>query len=231
MCLQVLHGHRAPTATAAVDHGLSLRIQCIVNFPGETPADLLEQAAFFRDVDEALANQGVPPRGLPQRLLANSFRLEPASDVFHQPDRHGVRIIDLPADGFPHVRHAAAVLKRWELRQPHDESLHLYLAAKLGFHRDPWAVSTADYRRFAAATHRLFRPELRLVQTPGTRVARDPASGRAMVEHLGERMPLNPAQFKELQRIAGGAALGQTALLAAELHARHILRLAPGTAD
>lgn len=222
----------------AVLAGLSLRVQCIVNFPGETAADLVEQAAFFRDVDERLAGGGVPPRGLPQRLLANTFRLEPASDVFHRPHEFGVRLIDLPADGFADVRHAAGVLKRWEPLEPHDESLHLYIAGKLGFHRDPWTVGPADYRRFAVGTGRLFRPEHRLARAPGTRLARDPSSGRAMVEHHGQHMPLAPAAFEALQRIAGGRSLGEAAsepgapgeremaLLAAELHARHVLRLA-----
>ncbi len=226
----------------AVLAGLSLRVQCIVNFPGETPRDVMEQSSFFRDVDEALANQGVPPRGLPQRLLANTFRLEPASDVYRQPERFGVRIIDLPAGGYPEVKHAAGLLKRWEPVQPHDESLHLYLASKLSFHRDPWAVSPADYHRFAAAIHRLFRPEHRLVQTPGSRVARNPATGQAMVEYQGERMELDRDGFEALKLLAGGKTLGEatpapaagrpadpqrTALLAAELHVRHILRLKP----
>lgn len=221
----------------AVLAGLSLRIQCIVNFPGETPADVMEQAAFFRDIDERLAAAGVPPRGLPQRLLANTFRLEPASDVYHRPGDFGVRLIDLPADEFGDVGHAAGVLKRWAPLEPHDESLHLYLAGKLGFHRDPWAVGPEDYRRFAAGMRRLFRPEHRLVRTPGTRLARDPSSGRAMVEHQGQRMPLSPAAFGTLRLIAEGRSLGQAAaaqdledrkadLLAAELHARHVLRLA-----
>jgi len=220
--------------------GLSLRVQCIVNFPGETPQDVMEQSAFFRDVDEALAAEGVPRRDLPQRLLANTFRLEPASDVYQHPGQHGVRLIDLPADGYPEVKHAAGVLKRWEPDQPHDESLHLYLASKLGFHRDPWAVAPADYRRFAAGTCRLFQPEHHLAQTPGTRVARDPASGRAMVEHQGERMPLDGPGFETLKLLAGGKSLEETtlalgevqppdphraALLAAEFHARHIMRL------
>lgn len=226
----------------AVLAGLSLRVQCIVNFPGETPQDVVEQSAFFRDVDEALAAAGVPPRGLPQRLLANTFRLEPASDVFQQPTDFGIRLIDLPASGYPKVKHAAGVLKRWEPVPPHDESLHLYLASKLGFHRDPWAVSPADYRRFAASIHRLFEPGHRLVQSPETRVARDPVSGRAMVEQQGERMSLDGPGLETLKLLAGGKSLGETmqalgaaqsadprrtALLAAEFHARHIMRLKP----
>jgi hypothetical protein len=219
-------------AMDAVLAGLSLRIQCIVNFPGETPQDVMEQAAFFRDIDETLAAAGVPPRGLPQRLLANTFRLEPASDVFRDPERFGLRLVDLPADGYPGVRHAAGVLKRWEPLAPQDESLHLYLAGKLGFHRDPWAVTPVDYRRFAAATCRLFRPEHRLVRTPGTRLARDPVSGRAVVECQGQRMPLSPADFETLRLLAAGKRIEETAdpqraaLLAAELHSRHVLRLA-----
>jgi len=226
------------TTVDAVLAGLSLRLQCIANFPGETAADVMAQAAFFRDIDERLAAAGVPPRGLPQRLLANTFRLEPASDVYQRPTEFGVRLIDLPADEFDGVRHAAGVLKRWVPLEPHDESLHLYLAGKLGFHRDPWTVAPEDYRRFAAGTRRLFRPEHRLVRTPGTRLARDPRSGRAMVEHQGQRMPLSPAAFETLRLIAEGRSLGQAAaakgpeyreatLLAAELHARHVLRLAP----
>jgi radical SAM superfamily enzyme YgiQ (UPF0313 family) len=236
--LQLMGKHTAPdemvqVVVDAVLAGLSLRVQCIVNFPGETPQDLVEQAAFFRDVDEALASQGVPPRGLPQRLLANTFRLEPASDVYQRPEDFGVRIIDLPAGGHPEVQHAAGVLKRWELEQPHDESLHLYLVSKLSFHRDPWAVAPADHRRFAAGIHRLILPEHRLVQTPGTRVARDPSSGRAMVEHQGERMPLDGEGFETLKLLAGGKSVGETAdpgrtaRLAAEFHTRGILRLVP----
>jgi len=216
----------------AVLAGLSLRVQCIVNFPGETPEDVLQQSAFFRDVDETLATAGVPLRGLPQRLLANTFRLEPASDVYRRPSEHGVRIIDLPADPFPTVMHAADVLKRWEPVTPHDESLHLYLAHKIGFHRDPWAVSPTDYRRFAAGFHRLFRPEHRLVQEPGARVARDPASGRAVVEQQGQRMELTPDALQALTLLAGGRTVGEAEdvlsgarQLAAEFHARGILRL------
>jgi hypothetical protein len=212
--------------------GLSLRIQCIVNFPGETPEDVLQQTAFFRDVDQALAAAGVPPHGLPQRQLDNTFRLEPASDVFHRPADHGVRIIDLPADRVPGVRHAAGVLKRWEPVTPHDESLHRYLAEKIGFHRDPWAVAPDDYRRFAAGFHKLFRPEHRLVQQPGSRVARDPGSGRAMVEQRGLRMALTAEAMQALKLLAGGRTVGQAEETvpgaghwAAEFHARGILRL------
>ncbi len=226
----------------AVLAGLSLRVQCIVNFPGETPQDVMEQSAFFRDVDQELAAEGVPPRGLPQRLLANTFRLEPASDVFQRPADFGIRLIDLPTADYPEIQFAAGLLKQWEPVKPHDESLHLYLASKLGFHRDPWAVAPADYRRFAAGIHRLFEPDHRLVQSPGMKLARNPSTGRAMVEQQGERMPLDGPGFDTLKLLAGGKSLGETArvlninqptdhgptaLLAAELHARRILRLKP----
>jgi hypothetical protein len=174
--------------------------------------------------------------------LANTFRLEPASDVYQQPGLHGVRLIDLPAGGHSGITHAAGLLKRWELEQPHDESLHLYLASKLSFHRDPWAVPPSDYRRFAQGLCGLLREDHRMVKSPGTRVARDPTTGRAKVEQQGERMTLDKPGFDTLNLLAGGKSLGETtqalgpgpsaeprhtALLAAEFHTRRILRLKP----
>ena len=72
--------------------GLSVRVGTIVNYPGETIDDVLEEIAFFKHIDDALRANGLADIDLPGRSLSNSFRLDPDTEMIDHPEQFGIRL-------------------------------------------------------------------------------------------------------------------------------------------
>lgn len=127
-------------AVDAVMAGLSVQLGTIVNFPGETTQDVLDEIRVFRGIDESLIARGVPTELLPRRSLDNPFRLEPGTAMMDAPEEYGVVLSGLtnPLDrGLPGLEE---VLMRWDYAEPQDAGFHRYLASRFGNLPERWVV-------------------------------------------------------------------------------------------
>ncbi len=138
--------------------GLSVRVGTIVNYPGETIDDVLEEIAFFKHIDDALRANGLADIDLPGRSLSNSFRLDPDTEMIDHPEQFGIRLYmpQLPNTISDATR---GVCVRWEYVEPHDNAFHSYLVSRFGNQPDRWHLRSAQSMRTANSLQNFLRDD------------------------------------------------------------------------
>ena len=186
--------------------GLSVRVGTIVNFPGETIHDVLEEIALFKRIDDTLLASGVPSDQLPQRSLANSFRLEPCTRIVENPGQHGIRISSLPNPLDRDPPGLAELLKGWDYSQPQDTEFNAYVASHFSNEKERWDVPAHLSKRLARGLQDFIRDEDSFGLAPGVEIVPAP-DGSAAIRTVTRVLPLNEMMFVILGAVSSGRPL------------------------
>jgi hypothetical protein len=190
-------------AIDAVTAGLSVQLGTIVNFPGETTEDVLEEIRLFRTIDEALLAQGIPSELLPGRSLDSPFRLEPGTDMMAAPGHYGIVLsrLDNPLDrDLPGLED---VLVRWDYAEPQDVGFHRYLASRFGNMPARWTVPGHLSLRMARSLAGFLSDQDAFGFRGDVRMSRDATQAPSVLVE-GRMLSLTPMLHTVLLAVASG---------------------------
>jgi hypothetical protein len=201
--------------------GLSVRVGTIVNFPGETIDDVLEEIALFKRIDDTLLARGVPSDQLPERSLANRFRLEPCTRMLENPEQFGINLFLLPNPLDRDPPGLAGLLRGWEYSEPQDTEFHAYVASHFSNEKERWEVPAHLSKRLARGLQDFFHDEDSFALAPGAEILAAP-DGSATIRTATRRLPLNEMMHAIVGALAAGSSLSH---VRAELSERY--KIAP----
>lgn len=209
--------------TDAVAAGLSVQLGTIVNFPGETTQDVLDEIRVFKQIDDTLMARGVPPEQLPQRSLANRFRLDPGTPMLAAPEQHGVALSPLPNPLPQALPGLTDVLLRWDYVESQDVDFHYYLASKFGNLPERWAVARPLAERMARGLQSFISDDDEIALSPWAEITRPEVQERALRVD-GRMLPLSEKLYRIVQVATSGLPLGAVPQAVADRY-----RVAPAT--
>lgn len=200
-----------------VTAGLSVRVGTIVNFPGETTEDVLEEIALFKRIDDTLLERGVSADRLPERSLANRFRLEPCTRMLQNPEQHGIKVSPLPNPLDWNPPGISEILKTWDYSDPQDTEFHFYVARHFSNEKARWDVPSHLSKRLARGLQAFLNDRDRLALARGVELV--PAEdGSAVIRTPTRLLPLNEMMHAITSAIASGIPLAH---VRAELSSRY----------
>lgn len=132
-----------------VQGGLSVDLSTMVNFPGETLNDIINEIRFLWEIDDKFLKCGFESEILPRRSMGNNFRLEPASEMYKNPDQFGITIIPCKNTFANKNKSAAQFYKVAAIPGSDDSAFHKYLTSCYG-EQAPWHMRQQQTKRYAA---------------------------------------------------------------------------------
>lgn len=209
-------------ASDAVVAGMSVQLGTIVNFPGETIDDILEEIRVFKQIDDVLLARGVQADQLPRRCLANQFRLDPGTPMLNAPETYGLTLSPIANPLSDELPGLADVLVRWDYAEPQDAEFHHYLASRFGNLPERWAVPEHLLMRMAQSLRDFIRDDDAFAFPPGVQLSRD-AQEKPALRVRQRVLPLTPIVHAVLREVAGGAPLRE---VLEALNGRYRVRMA-----